>query len=80
MSFPKRYKKSHGFKPVILVEENLFFAWRPEICDAQLSNDVLKGSYWLSKSTDFEILSPLQKIRGVAKKRHGHNFDFLGPP
>ena len=39
---------------------------------------VLKGSYWPSKSTDFENLGPLPKIRGVAKKRHGHNFDFSG--
>ena len=38
-SFPKRYKKSHG----LLVEENLFFAWRPESWDAQLSNDVYHG-------------------------------------
>ena len=58
----------------LLVEENLFFAWRPESCDAQLSNDVLKGSYWPSKSTDFEILSPLQKIRGVAKKKTRQQF------
>ena len=72
----KSYKKSHG----LLVEENLFFAWRPEICDAQLSNDVLKGSYWPSKSTDFENLGLFPKIRGVTKKRHGHNFDFLDPP
>ena len=46
----------------------LIFRLAPGSCDAQLSNDVLKGSYWPSKSTDFEILSPLQKIRGVAKK------------
>ena len=37
-----------------------------------------KGSYWASKSTDFENLGPLPKIRGVAKKRHGHNFEFSG--
>ena len=37
-----------------------------------------KGSYWPSKSTDIEILGLLPKIRGVAKKRHGHNFDFSG--
>ena len=56
-------------------KKTYFFAWRPESCDAQLSNDVLKGSYWPSKSTDFEILSPLQKIRGVAKKQHSVNND-----
>ena len=37
-----------------------------------------KGSYCCSKSTDFEILGPLAKLRGVTKKSHGHNFDFLG--
>jgi len=37
-----------------------------------------KGSYWASKSTDFENLGPLPKIRGVTKKRHGHNFEFSG--
>ena len=37
--------------------------------------DFLKGSYWPSKSTNFEILSPLQKIRGVAKKQHSVNND-----
>ena len=37
-------KKSHG----LLVEENLFLAWRPENWDAQLSNDVyhLGGFVW----------------------------------
>ena len=38
-----------------------------------------KGSYCCSKSTDFEILGPLAKLRGVTKKSHGHNFDFSGP-
>ena len=37
-----------------------------------------KGSYCCSKSTDFEILGPLAKLRGVTKKSHGHNFDFSG--
>ncbi len=37
-----------------------------------------KGSYWPSKSTDIEIWGPLAKLRGVTKKRHGHNFDFSG--
>ena len=43
-SFPKRYNKSHG----LLVEENLFLAWRPESWDAQLSNDVyhVGGFVW----------------------------------
>ncbi len=40
-----------------------------------------KGSYCCSKSTDFEILGPLAKLRGVTKKRHhGHNFEFSGLP
>ena len=39
-----------------------------------------KGSYWASKSTDFENFGLLPKIRGVAKKRHGHNFDFSDSP
>ena len=37
-----------------------------------------QGSYCCSKSTDFEILGPLAKLRGVTKKSHGQNFDFLG--
>ena len=36
----------------------------------------MNRSYGCSKSEDFEILSPLPKIRGVAKKRHGHNIEF----
>ena len=38
-SFPKRYQNSHG----LLVEDNLFLAWRPERWDSQLSNDVYHG-------------------------------------
>ena len=38
-SFPKRYQNSHG----LLVEENLFSAWRLENWDSQLSNDVYHG-------------------------------------
>ena len=37
-----------------------------------------KGSYCCSKSTDFENLGPLAKLRGVTKKSHGQNFDFSG--
>ena len=32
-----------------------------------------------SKSVKCKILGPLTKLRGVTKKRHGHNFDFFGP-
>ena len=35
--------------------------------------EFLNGSYRCSKLTNCEILGPLQKIRGVKKKRHGHN-------
>ena len=38
-----------------------------------------KGSYCCSKSTDFEILGPLAKLRTVPKKSHGNNFDFSDP-
>ena len=55
-------------------------SWAFRKCCTFWVYDVLKGSYRPSKSTDFENLGPLPKIRGVAKKRHGHNFDFLGPP
>ena len=34
-----------------------------------------KGSYWASKSTDFENLGLLPKIRGVTKKQHSVNND-----
>ena len=33
-------------------------------------------SYGCSKSEDCEILSPLPKIRGVAKKQHSVNIEF----
>ena len=38
--------------------------------------DFLKGSYWLSKFSHFSIFFYVQKK--CQKKRHGHNFDFLG--
>ena len=44
------------------------------------ARELFNGSYYCSKSTDFEIFGLSPKIRGVTKKRHGHNFDFLGPP
>ena len=38
--------------------------------------DFLKGSYWLSKSSQ---ISKKKWVRGsVPKKSHGHNFDFSG--
>ena len=45
-------------------------------CGSFWTSEFLNGSYRWSKLTDCEILGPLQKIRGVAKKRHGHNNEF----
>ena len=45
-------------------------------CGTYWAYQVLNGSYCWSKSDKCEILAPLAKIRGVTKKRHGHNFDF----
>ena len=39
-------------------------------------SEVLNRSYGCSKSEDFEILSPLPKIRGVTKKQHSVNIEF----
>ena len=39
----------------------------------------MNRSYGCSKSEDFEILSPLPKIRGVTKKQHSVNIEFLVP-
>ena len=47
-------------------------------CGTFRSCELFNGSYCCSKSTDFEILGPLAKLRGVTKKSHGHNFDFSG--
>ena len=45
-------------------------------CGTYWPCEVLNGSYRCSKSEDCEILAPLAKIRGVTKKRHGHNNEF----
>ena len=45
-------------------------------CGSFCASEFLNGSYRCSKLTDCEILGPLPKIRGVAKKRHGHNIDL----
>ena len=47
-------------------------------CGSFWASEFLNGSYRCSKLTDCEILGPLQKIRGVPKKRHGHNNEFWG--
>ena len=48
-------------------------------CGTYWAYQVLNGSYCWSKSDNCEFLAPLAKIRGVTKKRHGHNNDFWGP-
>ena len=48
-------------------------------CGTYWAYQVLNGSYCWSKSDNCEILAPSAKIRGVTKKRHGHNNDFWGP-
>ena len=45
-------------------------------CGSFWASEFLNGSYRCSKLTDCEILGPLPKIRGVKKKRHGHNNEF----
>ena len=47
-------------------------------CGSFWASEFLNGSYRCSKLTDCEILGPLQKIRGVKKKRHGHNNEIWG--
>ena len=49
-------------------------------CGTYWAYHVLNGSYCWSKSDGFEILAPSAKIRGVPKKRHGHNFEFWALP
>ena len=47
-------------------------------CGTFGSCELFNGSYCCSKSTDFEIFGLSPKIRGVTKKRHGHNFEISG--
>ena len=42
----------------------------------QLLRNCKKRRFCREKSDGFEILAPLAKIRGVTKKRHGHNNEF----
>ena len=49
-------------------------------CGSFWASEFLNGSYRCSKLTDCEILGPLPKIRGVTKKRHGHNNEFWALP
>ena len=55
-------------------------SWGFRKCGSFWDLEVLNRSYGCSKSEDFEILSPLPKIRGVPKKRHGHNNEFWALP
>ena len=55
-------------------------SWRFQKCGTYWACQLLNGSYCCSKSKDCEILAPLAKIRGVAKKRHGHNNEFWALP
>ena len=54
-------------------------SWGFRKCGSFRDLEVLNRSYGCSKSEDFEILSPLPKIRGVAKKQHSVNIEFLVP-
>ena len=55
-------------------------------CGSFWASEFLNGSYRCSKLTDCEILGPLPKIRGVAKKQHSETNEFsdskriAGPP
>ena len=54
-------------------------SWAFRKCCTFWVYDVLKGSYWPSKSTDFENMGLLPKIRGVAKKQHSVKNAFSDP-
>ena len=54
-------------------------SWGFRKCGSFRDLEVLNRSYGCSKSEDFEILSPLPKIRGVTKKQHSVNIEFLVP-
>ena len=61
-------------------------AWRFRKCGTYWPCEVLNGSYRPSKMDESEKTGPSPKIRGVTKKRHGHNNEFWclkripGPP
>ena len=55
-------------------------SWGFRKCGSFRDLEVLNRSYGCSKSEDCEILSPLPKIRGVTKKRYGHNNEFWALP
>ena len=45
-------------------------------CVTYWACEVLNGSYRPSKTDESEKTGPSSKLRGVTKKRHGHNFQF----
>ena len=53
-------------------------SWRFRKCGTYWACEVLNGSYRQSKMEESEKKGPSSKIRGVTKKRHGHNFEFWG--
>ena len=55
-------------------------SWRFRKCGTCWTCEVLNGSYRPSKMDESEKTGPSSKIRGVKKKRHGHNFEFWALP
>ena len=55
-------------------------SWAFRKCGTFWACEVLNGSYRPSKMDDSEKTAPSTKIRGVKKKRHGHNFEFWALP
>ena len=53
-------------------------SWRFRKCGTYWACEVLNGSYRPSKMDESEKTGPSPKIRGVKKKRHGHNIQFWG--
>ena len=53
-------------------------SWRFRKCRTYWACELLNESYWPSKMEESEKIGPSSKIRGVTKKRHGHNFEFWG--
>ena len=55
-------------------------SWRFRKCRTYWACELLNGSYRPSKMDESEKTGPSPKIRGVKKKRHGHNFEFWALP
>ena len=54
-------------------------SWGFRKCGSFRDFEVLNRSYGCLKSEDSEIFGPLPKIRGVTKKQHSVNIEFLVP-